>query len=595
MVQSGLPLAETIPLFSKLLSIRLGAKYASPESTPEQQKQQTMRALITVAFRRAARQPVLFIVEDLHWVDPTTLELLNMLVDEIHSARILAVFTFRPDFSPPWAESSNVTVLDISRLPSDEVAELTHQVAQGKSLPAEVVAEMVSKTDGVPLFVEELTKTLLESGLLEEREDRYELTRSLPPLAIPNTLQDSLMARLDRLAAVKVWHNSAPLSGASSVTHCYRQFHRGVTTPCEGLEQLVAAEFLYEQGHLPQASYRFKPALIQAAAYQSLLKSTRQQHHQRIAAVLESRFPDTAEKQPELLAHHYTEAGLTAQAIPYWQAAGQRALQRSANREAANHATRGLELLDALPDTHQRAEQELALRVMLGAALGILQGYQSLENVYARACELAQQVGSPPELFPALWGSWYAHMIRGHLVRARALAQEFLQLADQRRDRLVLAEGHRMLANTAWWQGYPVEAHDHSQRALGYYDPKHYRASLVSYGGQDAGVACGWIGALSLWTLGYPDKAQRTMEGTLARARSLAHPSAPRRHFSFPRYSTNCSASLRRRAHAQDALAICTERGFGVRRLVIAAGGWAIAQQGEVTKGIADIHEALAA
>ena len=598
LVQNGLPLAETIPLFSTLLSIPLGANYASPDTTPEQQKQQTMRALITVPFRRAARQPVLFIVEDLHWVDPTTLELLTMLVDEIHSAPILVVFTFRPDFSPPWTESSNVTLLDISRLPSDEVVKLTHQVAQGKSLPAEVVAEVVSKTDGVPLFVEELTKTLLVSGLLEEQEDRYALTRSLPPLAIPNTLQDSLMARLDRLAAVK---GLAQLGATIGREFSYPLLQAVSPwrddTLREGLEQLVAAEFLYEQGHPPQATYRFKHALIQEVAYQSLLKSTRQQHHQRIAAVLESRFPDTAEKQPELLAHHYTEAGLTAQAIPYWQAAGQRALQRSANREAANHATRGLELLDTLPDTHQRAEQELALRVTLGAALGVLQGYQIVEDVYARACELAQQVGSPPELFPALWGSWYAHMIRGHLVRARTLAEEFLELAEQRRDRLVLAEGHRMLANTAWWQGYPVEAHDHSQRALGYYDPNHYRASLVSYGGQDSGVACGWIGALSLWMLGYPDRAQRAMEETLARARSLAHPFSAAQALLFSallhQLRREPAAAL---AHAQHVLALCNESGFPVYATwSLLPEGWAIAQQCEVTKGIADIHEALAA
>ena len=311
LVQYGLPLAEAVPLLAALLSLPLTADYAPLTMSPEQQKQQTLHALLTIVLRIAAQQPVLFVMEDLHWVDPSTLELLSLLVDQGPTARILALLTFRPDFSPPWTGRAHLTQVTLPRLPRRQAAEVTRQVAHGKALPAEVVEQIVAKTDGVPLFVEELTKMVLESGLLQEREERYELTGPLPPLAIPTTLHDSLMARLDRLAAVK---GLAQLGATLGREFSYALL-RAVAPWTEeivdqGLHQLVAAEFLYQRGVPPQATYTFKHALIQDVAYQSLLRSTRQQYHQRIAQVLEAQFPETVATQPELLAQHYTEAGL---------------------------------------------------------------------------------------------------------------------------------------------------------------------------------------------------------------------------------------------------------------------------------------------
>ena len=359
-MQYGLPLAEAVPLFAALLSLPLPADYAPLTVSPEQQKQKTLHALLTILLRIAAQQPVLFVMEDLHWVDPSTLELLSLLVDQGPTARILALLTFRPDFSPPWTGRSHLTQVTLPRLPRRQAAEMTGQVAHGKALPPEVVEQVVAKTDGVPLFVEELTKMVLESGLLQEREERYELTGPLPPLAIPATLHDSLMARLDRLATVK---GLAQLGATLGREFSYELLQAvspwDEATLQRGLQQLVEAEFLYQQGLPPQATYLFKHALIQDAAYQSLLRSTRQQYHQRIAQVLEAHFPEICETQPELLAHHYTEAGLQAQAIPYWQRAGQRAIERSANLEAISHLTKGLEVLTTLPDTPERAQQEL--------------------------------------------------------------------------------------------------------------------------------------------------------------------------------------------------------------------------------------------
>jgi predicted ATPase len=292
-VQYGLPLAETMPLFAALLSLPLGADYAPLTGSPAQQKQQTLHALLTILLRRAAQQPMLFVMEDLHWVDPSTLEFLTLLLDQGTTARILALLTFRPDFSPPWTGRSHLTQMTLPRLTRRQAAEMTGQVVHRKALPPEVVEQVVAKTDGVPLFVEELTKMVLESGLLQEREDRYDLTGPLPPLAIPTTLHDSLMARLDRLAAVK---SLSQLGATLGREFAYDLLQ--VVSPWDeatlrsGLHQLVEAEFLYQQGLPPQATYRFKHALIQEAAYQSLLRSTRQQYHQRIAQVVEARFPE---------------------------------------------------------------------------------------------------------------------------------------------------------------------------------------------------------------------------------------------------------------------------------------------------------------
>src|SRR5207245_5438049 len=315
LVQYGMPLADTVPLFTSLLSLPLAADYAPLHVPPAQQKQQTLQALLTIFLRIAAQQPVLFVMEDLHWSDPTTLEFLSLLVDQGPTARILALWTFRPDFSPPWTGRSHLTQVTLNRLPRRQAAELTDRVAHGKILPPEVLEQVTAKTDGVPLFVEELTKMVLESGLLQEREERYELTGPLPPLAIPATFADPVLARLDRLAAVKAMAQlGATLGREFSYALLQAVSPWDEETLQRGLHQLVEAEFLYQQGLPPQATYVFKHALIQDAAYQSLLRSTRQQHHQRIAQVLAARFREICQTQPELLAHHYTEAGMLAQA-----------------------------------------------------------------------------------------------------------------------------------------------------------------------------------------------------------------------------------------------------------------------------------------
>jgi class 3 adenylate cyclase/predicted ATPase len=595
LVQTGQPLQEAVPLFASLLAIPLDDEYAAPRMPPEERKQQTVRALLQVLLHRAAQQPVLFVVEDLHWVDPTTLELLSMLVDQIATTRILAVFAFRPDFSPPWTERSNLTAVHLTGLPQGEAADLTARAARGKALPESVLTQIVAKTDGVPLFIEELTNMLLESGLLEEHAERCKLGAPLPALAIPNTLQDSLMARLDRLAPVKSVAQLAATLGREFTYSLLRAVSPwDEPTVRQALSELVAAEFLHQQGLPPRATYRFKHALIQDAAYQSLLKRSRQQHHRRIADVLETQFGETADARPELLAHHYTEAGVVARAIPYWQAAGRRALERSANHEAMAHINRGLELLTALPETDERARQELTLQIMLGAALASTLGPQTTGQVYARACELARKLGSSAELFPALWGNWYVHMVQGRAVRARALAEEYLEAARQQDDPVVLTAGHRMVANIAWWQGDFAYALNHSRQGLALYDSDQSRTSAVTYG-QDAGINCGFLEALNLWVLGCPDQSVLKMDETLSHARELAHPFTLAQTLTF-------SAQLRQllrdsrtaRDHADEAIAICTERSFkAYGSWSLLPRGWALAEQGFLLEGLDDIREAV--
>lgn len=596
LAESGLALADNVPLFSSLLSIPLDGQYVSGQQAADQQKRQIMRALLAIPFRRAERQPVMLIVEDLHWVDSTTLEYLNMLVADIAEVSILALFTCRPDFDSPWIDNDNVTAMELQRLSSEFAGELTRQVAQGKALPPSVLTAVVSKTDGVPLFIEELTKMLIESGLLEEHRDRFEINGPLPPLAIPSTLQDSLMARLDRLAPVK---GLAQLAATLGREFDYRLLQAvsvwDEKTLSRGLDQLVAAEFLYAQGRPPEVTYRFKHALIQDTAYQSLLKSTRQQHHERIARTLESDFPDIVSAQPELLAHHYTEAGLVERALPYWEAAGQRAIHQFAVPEAAaSHANRALALLETLPATPERLRQELRLQLLLGAATSPVRGPHAAEPMYTRACELARQTSSTAELFPALSGLAYAQLVQGHMPQARALAEEFLQAAEPVHDPLVLSVGHWILAYTAWWQGDVTDVREHSRRGLELYDPEHHLAGIEAYN-NNPGIVCGYLDGLSSWVLGYPTEAVRAMDRTVSHAQELGH------HYSVGTallFSAQLF-QLRReteaaRSRSEQALAVSMEHDLHALTLwCLLPRGWARAQQGDVAGGIADIREAM--
>ncbi len=518
--------ADVAPLFAALLSVPTGERYPPLELTPQRQKEMMIQAFVDQLLGLAARQPVPLIFEDAHWADPSTLEALEQIIGRVQAARVLAVITFRPEFAPPWHGYTHVTSLTLNRLSRAQCTAMVEGLTGNKALPAEVLEQIVAKTDGVPLFVEELTKAVLESDLLEDAGDRYALRGALPPLAIPSTLQDSLMARLDRLAAVK---EIAQIGAVIGREFPYRLLAAvspfQVNALRDALEQLVESELVFRRGARPDATYLFKHALVQDAAYESLLKSRRQQLHQSVAQALQSEFPATADTEPEILAHHYTQAGLTEPAITYWKRAGQRAAKSSAYAEAIGHCSKGLELIAALPENPERARQELTLQMTLGPALMNVkgQGAPEVEHAYARARDLCQSIGDAPSLFPVLFGLWYFYLVRADLTTARELAKQLLTLADQANDQAFVLAAHRALGQNLCFMGELEPAHDHLQRALALYDHDLHSGLSLHYGQDLAVICCSWE-ALALWLLGYPDQALQFSQEACEQAEQLAHP-----------------------------------------------------------------------
>jgi TOMM system kinase/cyclase fusion protein len=591
---------DILPLLASLLLLPLPERYPPLMLSAQQQRQKTLEALLTILLTLAANQPVLFIVEDLHWVDPSTLELLNLLIDQVTTARILILLTSRPEFRPPWGFRGHVTPITLSRLPRPQVEAMVARVAGNKALPAEVQQQLVITTDGVPLFVEELTKTVLESGLLREREDRYELTDPLPPLAIPTTLRGSLEARLDRLAGVKEVAQLGAILGRE-FSYDLLQAISPLDEPTlqHGLSQLVEAELLYRRGLPPHVSYTFKHALIQEAAYQSLLKRTRQEYHERVAQALAERFPEAVEMQPELLAHHLTEAGLNGPAVGYWLRAGQGGIERSAYAEAISHLTQGLELLNTLPDASERTLQELILQTSLGPALMATKGFGApeVQHAYDRARELCRQVGETPQLFPVLRGLSTFYIVRAESQTAHELAEELLRLAQSAQDAAMLVEAYSMLGTTSFYLGEIASARVHLEQAVALYDRQQHRAHAFRDVGTDPGVLGFIYAAHVLWLLGNPDQALTKSHEAVNLARELSHP------FSLA-YALDFAAllhRLRREEQAAQELAeaattLSTKQGFPLWLaigMILRAG--TLAEQGQGSEGVAQMREGWAA
>ena len=502
------PLAETMGLLTRLLSdITLPTdRYAPPTSAPSQQRQQTLRILAALLTQLARQRPLIFIMEGLHHVDPSTLDFLRLLIDRAPPAHMLVVLTYRPDFSPPWPESEYLTTIALGRLSRQQVDAMVAQLTGGKALPSALQEQIAARADGIPLYVEELTKMVLESDLLRERPERYELLGPLPALAIPATLQDSLMARLDRLVTAR---GVAQLGAVIGRQFTYALIQAVSQLDDDALQRelarLMEAELLYQRGEPPQATYIFKHTMIQEVAYQSLLKSTRQQVHQRIVQVLTETFPNTINAQPELLAHHATEAGLSEAAVTYWQQAGQHALQRSANVEAAAHLRRGLALLNTLEEIPERLQQELALQEALAPALIATEGFAApdVAGAYLRAQELCLKTGATSQLFPVLRGLWVCLEVRADLQTARALGEQIFDLARSDPEPSRLVEAHRVLGNTFFWLGELALARDHLEHGIALYDAKQHHALAFLYG-TDPGVVCRAYASWVYWLCGLP-------------------------------------------------------------------------------------------
>jgi predicted ATPase len=535
----------------------------------------------------------------MHWSDPTTQELLGLTIERLQRLPVLLLITFRPEFSPPWRSQPHVSGLALSRLGRREGAALVERVVGDKPLPDEVAAQIVAKTDGVPLFVEELTKTVLESGLLKAAGDHYELAGPLAPLALPATLHDSLLARLDRLAPVKeIAQIGAALGREFSHVLIAAVADRPEAELRAALDQLVASELVYPRGAPPDVTYTFKHALVQDAAYGTLLKSRRQQLHARIAQVMEENFPEIVETQPELLAQHYTGAGITERAFVYWEKAGERAIQRSANAEAMERLSQALKLLETVPETPERIRQELALQTRLGPAVHAVKGFASpdAESVYNRARELCAQVVDCPELlFSTLRGLWIFHMLRARHDAACELAGQMLALAQEEQSPAFHLEACKSLGQSRFYLGEFVGAAAQLEDALRLYNPEQHRTHTLLYG-SDPAVGAGVYAAWTLWCLGHLDQSLAKRQEALARAREIGH------HYSLAIALCHCALVHQHRRDVQlteelsEALmALSTEQGFAYWPAVAAAmKGWVLAERGQGEASIAALRSAMA-
>ncbi len=523
----GLTLEDSIPLLAPLVSLPPEVGYAPLDVTPIRARQLTLEILTTWLLRRTKISPVLFIVEDLHWIDPSSLELLDYLINQQELPQMLMLLTCRPEFSAQWSAKKTLHLLDLTRLTQEQTVELATHVAHNKTLPVEVLQEVVKRTDGVPLFAEELTKTILESGFLKLVNGSYKLNGPLPAQAIPTTVQDSLMARLDRLGSAKTLAQLGATIG--------RDFRHDVLEAVVGegaveierdLARLIDANLVTRDGLPPLATYSFKHALIQETAYHSLLKSTRMRHHERIAGVLLERFPEVVENQPELLAQHYSSAGSARQAATYWQKAGIRAMDRSANQEATGHFTAGLNLLSRLPNDTSRISLELGLRVQVGLSLTGSSGYAVPEvgETYQRARELCDRLGNSAELYPVLRGLSTFYIVRDDLKNAKELAEQCLRLGleTQRADYLI--EGYTALGYALSYMGDLEKGTALLDNAVREYRSRDGKR-LTYPTAQDPGVACLCLLSLNRWMMGDSAGGRQSNKQAIELAEELRRPS----------------------------------------------------------------------
>lgn len=520
----GSPARAAVPLLAAMLSIPFGDRYQQPALSPIQQRRSTLTALLDHFESLARLRPILVLFEDVHWADSVTLELIALAVQRTPRLPVLLVLTFRPDFAPPWVGLPNVAMLNLGRLDGSYVATMVTQVAGGRTLPGEVLKEIISKTDGNPLFVEELTKAVLEGGILVEDTRGYRLEGPIPRLAIPETLQDSLMARFDRLVSAReVGQIGAAIGREFSYALVRAVVGRDETALKHALGELEQAQLVFRRGDPPDAVYSFKHALVRDAAYESLLKSRRQQLHGQIARALEKGFPDVVESQPEIVAHHLTEAGLLVPAIEYWLKAGNLALSRSANAEAVKHLRQALELTQAQPPSATRDRKEIDVCLALGPAISATDGYASPETlrVFSHARELLGEGGTLAERMTVLWGVYLAHAMRAEHLAAHDVAQQCATLAAQADHPGISALAHRFMGQTLWMMGAFGEARARLERTLHLCAAN--RESIASYrrfGADDEVTASGAL-SRTLWILGDPEKAVDLAAQALARARSL--------------------------------------------------------------------------
>jgi predicted ATPase/class 3 adenylate cyclase len=541
--------AESVALIAGLMSLPLPEGYGPPlNMSAELQREMTLDALTGWQLEDAERMPVLMVWEDLHWADATTVELLGILSEQAPTVPMLVVGTYRPEFVPPWPQRSHTTPITLNRLEAAEVESMVTELAGGMSMPAEVLAHIVLKADGVPLYVEELTRTVIDSELLKVSNNAYVLTGSVHDLHIPETLQDSLMARLDRFPVMREVAQKAAVLG--------REFTYEMLDALMGMEvvqlqkalgQLVEDGLLYQRGRPPRSKYIFKHALIQDAAYQSLLNRTRQQFHRKIAEHIEQQLPSLAATEPELIARHYAAAELAEKALDYWELAGQQARNVSANSEAVGHFRNVLDVLATLEPTQERTRRTARAYLSTGAALTSTQGgaAEEVEEAFSAASTLSVQLGDKALLSRAIHGSLGVHAWRGQWPQVNTSAQRLLELGHETQQPADLLVAYSSLAESNWWQGKFCAANEQSAEAiqlgltLPAIDPGVSTFARVS------SHSCA---AFTTWCMGYPDRARQRIDEALELSVELKHPLS---HAHALHYAGLLSLFLR---HPQEAL-----------------------------------------
>lgn len=595
--QRGVHADESLALMSQLLGIALDGADPTSSYSPQKRRVRTLEILRDWLFATARDGAVLWVVEDLHWADPTTIEFVSFVLREFADTPALVVLTSRPEFEAPWLSGERASLIALHRLAPSDTGAMVSSVARGKSIPAEVLSQIVARTEGVPLFVEEVTKAVLELDVLTEFEDRYELAGPLPPDLIPSTVQDSLNARLDRLGSAKATAQLAATIGREFRFDLLRAVAGdGATGLRDDLLRLVLSELVYPSEDATEETYLFKHALIQDAAYQSLLKKSRRDLHERIADVLLARFPDVAQSRPELVAEHFTAAGRIQQAVTQWGLAGQLALGRAAYHEAASHLRHGLGLVGELPEEVREA-REIEFQLGLIPALISTQGWASAElnTVYIRARALVEREAGSPYEFLVLSGTLGYHLTGGRINRALVLCEEVLTLAQKRGDPMSLAMAHQNFSATACWHGDWQAAIHHAERGLALFDTEVERA-ITSMVGLSSFVALPCYRTAAEWMLGQLGRVIPSSDEALASAHRHGHP-----------HSIGCALGYRCQAFmlmgdARGVLAVTDEniRYARDQRLEFWVApariyrGWALCNLGRVAEGLSEIREAFA-
>jgi class 3 adenylate cyclase/tetratricopeptide (TPR) repeat protein len=592
--QGTTDLSEVVPLFADWLLIPTGDRYPTLDLNPEKRKEKTHQVGLAQVEGLAARHPLLMVFEDLHWSDPTTREGLDLLVDRIPALRVLVIMTFRPDFAPPWAGRSHVSLLTLNRLPLRQRAEMITHVTRGKILPKEIADQIIDRTDGIPLFIEELTKAVIESGVLTETDDGYRVEGPIAPLSIPTTLHASLLARLDRLAPTREVAQTAAALGRT-FSHELISAVATMSKPelDDALAQLVVAELIFRRGSPPDAEYTFKHALVQDAAYSTLLRSRRLALHARIVATLEGHFAETVATQPALLARHCAKAGLADKAVAYWRKAGQQAMARSATMEAEENYRQGLAMLNTLPESSERDTRELELCNALVRVLQQTKGYSAPQTVEtgARVRVLAEKVGDVSHLVRQATRTWGALLTTGDYAGAAAIADHILDLARrQGQDTEHLALAHYVQVQRRFYSGDLIGAEEQFARL----------SELIQTFGlrQATGITPITIGVTGLgaWILGRADSARERIARAMAFAKDSNQPYDLAMALLFEGYLHRFQREPRQvEAVGAQLLSLSEEYGFAyacdlARGLI----GWARAQLGRTAEGVSLIRQALA-